>query len=176
MEAEITVQRCPELFHESLGLSNHTKANARPIFRSKQPVSVAALPMVDKEPKQLEQRVVPKPVSNSKWSATIVIVVRKEIQECVIPILQHVRAKKCTFFVPSIKYLECISNENARCPDPESATTNVPSWVSSATTRNFCQCYIIFSRTEMESWAIIFAVKVFHKFLYSRNFKLLMDH
>lgn len=53
MAAEMTVQRFPEVFHEGLGLFNHTEANAQPVFRLKRPVPVAALPMVDKKPKYL---------------------------------------------------------------------------------------------------------------------------
>ena len=50
------------------------KPSTKPVFRPKRPVPYAALPLIDKELKRLEERKVITPVTYSQWAAPIVVV------------------------------------------------------------------------------------------------------
>ena len=74
------MKRFSPVFKNNLGRCAHAeitlslKPSAQPVFRPKQPVPYAALPLVDQEVKRLEEMKVIIPVTYSRWAAPIEVV------------------------------------------------------------------------------------------------------
>ncbi|KHJ77541.1 hypothetical protein OESDEN_22839, partial [Oesophagostomum dentatum] len=125
------------------------KDNAAPVFKKKRPVPYASVPDMDEEINRLVAEGVISPVDHSEWAAPIVQIIdamicglegvaaylddvivtgrtdaeHRQNLEALFRRIQeygsHVPMEKCTFLMPQIRYVGCITDKDGRRPDPD---------------------------------------------------------